>query len=246
MKTATVTGSSYGIGYSVTLKLLNEGYKVYGISRSETKIDNENFVWLKCDLYNQEEIRETATLIIEDKIDLLINNAGIAFKENALGMSDNSFERMFGLNFKAPVYVTSLLKDKLSNGIIINTSSTSDRWTGANYGLYSASKAALNIFFEAISAENEKLKIINILPSYIDTPLQHKLNDSDKDPDFEWELTMDQDDVADGYIEIIKTQNNFPNCAKIMIVSNKLIGDTEDPEKLYYYNVDTKEVKKLK
>lgn len=31
-----------------------------------------------------------------------------------------------------------------------------------------------------------------------------------------------------------------------MVVSDKLIGDTEDPEKLYYYNVDTKEVKKLK
>ncbi len=38
MKTAIVTGSSYGIGYPVTLKLLDEGYKVYGISRSETKL----------------------------------------------------------------------------------------------------------------------------------------------------------------------------------------------------------------
>jgi short-subunit dehydrogenase len=72
MKTAIVTGSSYGIGRSTTSKLLDEGYKVYGISRSETKIDNENFVWLKCDLYNQNEIDKTSKLINENKIDLLM------------------------------------------------------------------------------------------------------------------------------------------------------------------------------
>jgi short-subunit dehydrogenase len=246
MKTAIVTGSSYGIGYSISSKLLQEGYKVYGISRSETKINDNNFVWLKCDLYNHADIKDIINLITEDKIDLLVNNAGTAFKENALELTDESFERMFSLNFKAQVYITNLLKNKLSGGLILNTSSTSDRWTGINYGLYSASKAALTIYFDAIALENKDLKIINILPSYVDTPLQHKLNDKDKDDDFEWNNAMDTEKVADAYIKIVKTHDNYPNCSKIMVVSNKLIGDTEDPEKLYYYNVDTEEFKKLK
>lgn len=246
MKTAIVTGSSYGIGYSVTSKLLDEDYKVYGISRSETKIDNDNFIWLKCDLYNQEEIKETTKLIKEEKIDLLINNAGTAFKLKSLDLTNEDFYKMFDLNFKAPIYLTTVLKNKLGGGLIINTSSTSDRWTGIDYGLYSASKAALTIFFDAITLENKDLKIINMLPSYVDTPLQHKLNDNDKDDDFEWTNAMDVDEVADAYIKIVKTHDNYPNCSKIMIVSNKLIDDTEDPEKLYYYNVDTEEFKKLK
>ncbi len=246
MKTAIVTGSSYGIGYSVTLKLLNEGYKVYGISRSETKIDNDNFVWLKCDLYSQEEIKESTKLIKEEKIDLLINNAGTAFKLRSLDLTSEDFYKMFDLNFKAPIYLTTLLKNKLAGGLIINTSSTSDRWTGIDYGLYSASKSSLNIYFDAIALENKNLKIINILPSYVNTPLQHRLNDEVKDNEFEWSDAMDVDDVANAYINIIKNAEKYENCSRIMVVSDKLIGDTEDPEKLYYYNVDTKEVRKIK
>ena len=243
MKIAIVTGSSYGIGYSVTSKLLNEGYKVYGISRSETKIDNDNFIWLKCDLYNQEEIKETTKLIKEGKIDLLINNAGTHFEETGADFSKDSFKKMFDLNFVAPILLSKLLVSKLKEGTIINVSSTSDRFAETGSGLYCASKAALNMFFEAFSMENDNIKVVHLLPNYVDTPLQRSMKHEDN---FDWGQCVSSDDVADTIIKITKDEIDLETNTKIMVLNNKSLDATEDPEKLYYYNLDTIEVKKLK
>lgn len=243
MKTAIVTGSSYGIGYSVTSKLLYEGYKVYGISRSETKIDNENFVWLKCDLYNQGEIKSTLKLIKKDKIDLLINNAGTHFEESGADFSTDSFKKMFDLNFVAPILLSKLLVNKLVGGTIINISSTSDRFAEAGSGLYCASKAALNIFFEAFSMENSRIKVIHLLPNYVDTPLQRSMK---HDVNFDWGQCVSSDDVADTIMRITKEEINLETNTKVMVLNNKSLDATEDPEKLLFYNIDTKELKKLK
>ncbi len=243
MKTAVVTGSSYGIGYSVTSKLLDEDYKVYGISRSETKIDNSNFVWLKCDLYNQEEIKETIKLIKEEKIDLLINNAGTHFEETGSDFSIDSFRKMFDLNFVSPILLSKYLLNKLEGGSIINISSTSDRFVEAGSGLYCASKAALNMFFEAFSMENNRIKVIHLLPNYVDTPLQRSMK---HDVNFDWGQCVSSDDVADTIIKIMKDEIDLETNSKVIVLNNESLDATEDPEKLYYYNVDTKEVRKIK
>lgn len=244
MKTAVVTGASYGLGSSIVEILLFEGYKVYGISRTKPKIENPNFVWVRLDLLNKSGLENIKYKILEKRIDLLVNNAGTAFIKPALEFVDENFNEMFALNFKIPIKMTSLLLPKIKNGLVINTSSNSDRFAGVGYGLYCASKAALNIYFDAVGMENESLKIFNILPSYIDTPLQHKLNRNNKD--FNWEITMDPDEVAGSVYYLIKNAEKYPSGARFIIASNKLIEDTKDPEKLWFYNVDTKEMKKLK
>lgn len=246
MKIAVVTGSSYGLGLSISKLLLDNGFKVYGISRSEPTTKNSNFVWIKADLLNDNDLKDIIDKIDEEKIDLLVNNAGTAILESSLNLTDKNFDLTFGLNFKAPIKLTSFLKDRLDGGLIINISSNSDRFAQKDYGLYSASKAALNIFFDTITVENKNIKIFSLLPSYIDTPLQHKLNDNGNDIEFTWDMAMDSDKVAKSVLKLFENKDNYPTSSKIMIVSNKLIDDTEDPEKLWYYNVDTEEFKKLK
>lgn len=246
MKIAVVTGASYGLGLSITNLLLLNDFKVYGISRSEPPVKNNNFVWIKEDLLNDNGFKNIINNIKEDKIDLLVNNVGTAILESALEMTDKNFDLTFKLNFKVPIKLTNLLKDKLENCLIVNISSNSDRFAQKDYGLYSASKAALNIYFDTIAVENKDIKVFNLLPSYIDTPLQHKLNDDGKDKEFSWNITMNPDSVAKSVLKLFEDKDNYPTSAKIMIVSNKLIDDTEDPEKLWYYNVDTEEFEKLK
>lgn len=246
MKIAVVTGSSYGLGLSISKLLLDNDFKVYGVSRSEPSIKNSNFVWIKTDLLNDNDLKNTIDKIKEEEIDLLVNNAGTAILESSLNLIDKNFDLTFGLNFKAPIKLTCLLKDKLESGLIINISSNSDRFAQKDYGLYSASKAALNIYFDTVAVENKNIKILNLLPSYIDTPLQHKLNDNGNDIEFTWDMAMDSDKVAKSILKLFENKDNYPTSSKIMVVSNKLIDDTEDPEKLWYYNVDTEEFIKLK
>lgn len=243
MKTAVVSGTSYGIGESIAIMLLGINFKVYGISRTKSSINNKNFIWIKADLLNLKESNKIRSLIKESKIDILINNAGTHIEELALSISLDRFNHIFGLNFLAPAFLTKTLSSKLTNGLVINISSTSDRFAEERAGLYCASKAAMDIFFETLGVENKNIKVINLLPSYVDTPLQHKISDK---KDFDWEQCITPDQVAGLVRDLIEDNFNVSSGSKVMVVNSKTMSDTKEPEKLYFYNVDTKEFKKLK
>lgn len=243
MKTAVVTGTSYGIGFEVAKKLLNIGYKVYGVSRTETKIDNNNFVWIKCDLYKKEEIENILEFINEEKIDLLVNNAGTHFEENFVDFKLSSFNKMFELNFLSAVYITNLLINKLSLEKIINISSTSDRFVEPGSGLYCASKASLDLFFEALSMEQENIKVIHILPNYVDTPLQRSMKHNDN---FDWGQCVSSEKVAEVVIKVANGEIDVATNSKVIVLNNKSLDAVEDPEKLYSYNVDQNVIEKIK
>ncbi len=199
-KTAVVTGASYGLGEAISAKLLELGYKVYGVSRTPLKLESSNLVWIKADLLDDSELASISTQIKESSIDLLVNNVGTAFLQKTLDYTDADFEKMFALNFKVHVKITKLLFSRLAGGLILNTSSLSDRYPDSKWGLYGSSKAALNLFFETMAVENDQVKIINLLPSYVDTPLQHALHDQSS---FDWDLCMTSAAVADAVGSVI-------------------------------------------
>lgn len=244
MKTAVVTGGSYGLGRSICEALLKDNFRVYGISRSKPSISNDNFIWIKADLYNDLNIKSLVEKIKENRIDLLVNNAGTHVEELSLSFSQENFHKIFDLNFISPILLTKSLSSKLNNGLIINISSTSDRFAEEGSGLYCASKSALNIFFDALALENKNIKVLSVLPDYVDTPLQHKL--SDKSKDFDWRKCVMPQDVAILIKDLVNEKYDLNSGTRVIVINNKAIGAIRDPEKLFYYNVDTKEFKKLK
>src|SRR3972149_10738969 len=116
MKIAVVTGISYGLGKSICEVLLKNSFKVYGISRTDPSIENNNFIWIKADLYNDSDIKNLVDKIDEKKLDLLVNNAGTHIEEPALNFSQENFHKIFDLNFIAPILITKTLSKKLENG----------------------------------------------------------------------------------------------------------------------------------
>jgi benzil reductase ((S)-benzoin forming) len=243
-KIAVVTGSSYGIGLAIVSALLAEGYLVYGLSRTKPLLNDAQFKWTKIDLLNPEEILQLTTAIVGDHIDVLINNAGTAIIRGSLDLIDSDFEQTFGLNFIAPIRVVSALQFQLRRGIVINISSISDRLVDKEFGLYSASKAALNIYFETIALENNELKVINLLPDMVETPLLHKL--CDDDPSFRWDRCMKPEQIAESIVWTIKNQKRLESGSRIIVLSKELIDDAKDPEKLWVYNVDDHAANRVK
>lgn len=244
MKTAVITGTSSGIGKAICDLLLNEGFKVYGISKTYSEVENQNFVWIEADLTDNNSYEQIPENIAEGYIDVLINNAGIAFEHRALDFSDQNFNRIFNLNFKAPILLTQALKEKIQNGLVINTSSVSDRLVGENYSLYCSSKSALNIYFDVIALEEINIKFLSILPSYVDTPLLRKLQENNKE--FDWLSVIKAEEIAQFVGQLVKDNSSFPSGAKIIIVSDALREDLEYNENLWGYNVTTKKLLKLK
>ncbi len=242
MKTAVVTGTSSGIGKVTAQRLIENGWKVYGLSRSKTLIENDNFIWLECDLAQSKTIAACLEEITEPVIDLLVSNAGIAFEEPASAASQQSYEKMFSVNVLAPILLVNTLKTKILNATIISISSVSDRLVDKDFALYCSSKAANTRYFEALAGELSGAKVITLLPDYVDTPMLRELQEG---RDFDWEGTIKVEDIAKLIIEITSNDHNVTSGSNIIIITNSLIDDLESREKLFSFNADTGELSKL-
>jgi len=240
-KVAVVTGSSYGLGKAITQKLLDKDFKVYGISRTSPYISNPNFNWIKADLLKESSFDLISAQIKEKRIDLLVNNAGTAIRENLLKFNDDDFQKVFSLNFVAPIRLTLALFPRLSSGLVINVSSLSDRFPD---GFYGSSKAALNNYFETIALEKNSPKIISILPSYIDTPLLRGLHKND--PDSFWKNVNSPQQTAEFISYVLANPDAIESGSRVVVVNSHQADGDYDPEKLWLFITDRKKLTKLK
>ncbi len=76
-KTILITGTSRGIGNHLASVFLDRGYKVIGISRSHTEINNPNFQSLQIDISDLSQVSALKSILDSHKIVGLINNCGI-------------------------------------------------------------------------------------------------------------------------------------------------------------------------
>ena len=147
------------------------------------------------------------------------------------------------LNFIVPIQLTQSLLKKISNSTVINISSLSDRIPENSVAMYCASKAALNIYFDSISTKYNEIRILHILPSYVDTPLLHRLVD-EEGWEIEWNKVLKPDHIADLVVRLLG-KSDVPNNSKIMALTNYLLEDRDFKEKLFVYNADDKSLEKI-
>jgi len=149
-KIAIVTGASRGIGRSIAESLSNSGYEVISVSTSSGTV---------CDISNPLDRRRLLDEVISKhgRVDLLVNNAGVAPKErrDVLETTEESFRRVLGINlegtyFMCQLFANQMIKqlaagDNTSPGRIINISSISSYTSSTNRGEYCISKAGVSM-----------------------------------------------------------------------------------------------------
>ena len=148
MKTAIVTGAASGIGLAVAQKFLQNGYLVYGMSRRESApIDHPNFKYVSGDISKKEDRERLVNT--PDKIDVLVNVAGVAPKVRAdiLEMTEESYDYVMDINLKATFFLTKEAANKMKStgGSICFISSMSEYVSSVNRGEYCISKAGLSM-----------------------------------------------------------------------------------------------------
>lgn len=149
MKTAVVTGAASGIGLATVQKFLDNGYKVYGMSRrEESPIENPHFVYVSGDISNADDREKLINA--PEKIDVLVNVAGVAPKErkDILEMTEESYDYVMDINLKGTFFLTQLAANKMKenkSGYICNISSLSAYTSSVNRGEYCISKAGLSM-----------------------------------------------------------------------------------------------------
>lgn len=187
-KRILISGGSSGIGYAYA-KLLSEKNKVIIISRNKenlTKISEElKCEFEVCDITNSESIINCMKEIEKkyDKIDVLINNAGIWIQGP---LEDNKYDEIIATldtNLKGQILLTKtalpLLK-KTDKALIVNTISDAGKTVRKELSIYNASKWGFEGFIGAMKEElkGNNIAIISVYPGGVDTPFFKKANSS--------------------------------------------------------------------
>ena len=182
MKSVVVTGANRGIGFELAKQLLDSGFRVYATYRSEmgglASLSNQNLSIHQMDVRDPAGI-DNLSNSIEGKIDLLINNAGVADgRWQSISEIDMQHAlEVIEINSIAPVLITQKLLNQMSDDstIVMMSSlmgSISDCMSGRSYA-YRASKTALNMFSIAMKNElqTQGVSILILHPGWVATDM---------------------------------------------------------------------------
>lgn len=197
-KVIVVTGGSKGIGAAIVRLLANEGYKVvlnYNQSKEaaenikrELKNQGKEIDIFKADVSKREEARDLIKFAIEKykKIDVLINNAGIAQEKLFTEITDEDWNKMIQTNLNSVFYCTQeTVPYMIANqaGTIINISSIWGVTGGSCEVHYSVAKAGIDGMTKALAKElgPSHIRVNSIAPGAIDTDMNKNVTEE------EWE-----------------------------------------------------------
>ena len=198
-KTCVVTGASGGMGAGIAATLIKKhGCKVIGVARSEPKMKKfieelgptyaEQFSYKLFDVSKNENWVNFAQELKDEgvKIDVLVNNAGILPKFKRFDRYEmDEIEKAININFYSCVYsIKALLPMLLESNDpgIVNIDSSAALMSLAGTSMYSASKAALKGFTEALREEfRGKIYVGLVCPGFTKTDIfRDQKNDGGK------------------------------------------------------------------
>ena len=184
-KTAIVTGGSSGIGKAIVQKFAMEGTKIHILdlhessdweSNASAKLDSGEIVLHTCDVSDRHQVSEiTSQILRKDKINILVNNAGISHVGTIEQTSEEDLDRLINVNIRGVVNCSraciSHMK-QIGGGVILNIASI-----GASVGLserfaYSMTKGAVVTMTYSIAKDYIffGIRCNSISPARIHTP----------------------------------------------------------------------------
>ncbi len=210
-----ITGTNSGFGWLTANSVAALGYKVYATMR-DTKGKNgdkakalsqlENVTVLDVSLTDDTSINNAIETILatEKKIDVLVNNAGVGMFGVAESATPADVQRIFDVNVIAPWRLMKLvlpLMRKQAEGLIINVTSGSGRFSFPFSTIYGASKFALEGLSEGLYYELRPLGIdlAVVQPGTFPTEMAQKIQSGS------------DTSVVDAYEVLTKTQHNMFN-----------------------------------
>ena len=200
-KTAVITGGGRGIGLGISLALAKEGYNICLIGQSEEeryraaideiKAFGNDVFYFQGSIASETDRANFVKAISEryERIDLLVNNAGVAPKVrlDILETTEESFDYVLGINLKGTMFMTQLIAKKMTEqelidgrkGTIVNISSFSSTVSSPNRAEYCVSKAGISMLTKlyADRLASESIFVYEVQPGIIRTDMTSKVTE---------------------------------------------------------------------
>ncbi len=192
-QTALVTGASQGLGRAIACGLARSGARVACIARNAEKLRGtvgeiiaaggiaEAF---SCDVTQSESVQKTVDAVLEkwEKLQILVNNAGITRDTLIPRMQDEQWDEVINTNLRGAFLFTRAVTRPMMQGRygrIINIASVSGLMGNPGQANYSASKAGLIGMTRSVARElaTRKVTVNAIAPGFIETEMTEKLGE---------------------------------------------------------------------
>ncbi|MFC5703881.1 SDR family NAD(P)-dependent oxidoreductase [Cohnella faecalis] len=247
-KRALVTGAARGIGLGIAKRFLEEGGKVVLLDRSgdelgaamkELREFGDRVAMEVCDLRDLRQLEETAIRAFDrfGGIDIVANNAGIAFRESFLNISADHWDAVFDINVRAVFRLGQLAARRMAEqgtgGAIVNMSSKNGLAASGELAHYNASKAAVILLTESMAVELAPLGIrVNaVAPGFVDTPLDRQLREQSNLPAYSEYTPMKRgatiEEVANVFLFLASDEASYVTGSTVKVDGGHLANGSE-------------------
>jgi len=188
-KRVYITGGSSGIGRSMALQLVGEGAHVFISARGQQRIDDtleemravagpgQRLGGMSVDVSDHDAVQAAAPKVLEalGGLDILINNAGVAYVTQIEGATPDEYRRMMDINYFGTTWTTLSFLPHFQaqrSGTIAAVSSTLGMMGLYGYSAYAASKFAITGFMDCLRQDMLKygVQVSVLFPADTDTP----------------------------------------------------------------------------
>jgi NAD(P)-dependent dehydrogenase (short-subunit alcohol dehydrogenase family) len=242
-KGVLVSGGSRGIGLATAERFLNEGCRVFlcGVEDGEVDAavkelrDIGNVDGTECDVSREEEVDR---LVAEAEaflgaIDVLVNNAGVAWREPFLEIASERWDRLLAVNLRSQFLVAQRVArsmvERARGGAIVNMASTNALEGEAGYAHYNASKGAIAMLTRTMAIElgPHGIRVNALCPGKIATRLQADAEDAEYTARFERERiplgrSGTSAEVASAYAFLASDDASFVNGELLVVDGGQL------------------------